>query len=147
MFPNINRTRAPQLGLAMISAVAKELGHQVELFDFTTITLGQEVSSLQARISDFKPDILGVSLHSNEWSFVKELLSSISLGDTITIFGGSHPTIAPEEVITVADVVVIGEGEATFSELLKRIERNEDITRVSGCWVRKNGEIFKNEMR
>jgi len=147
LYPNVNRSRAPQLGLAMISAVAKELGHQVELFDLTTVPSGQETSAFQSRLSDFRPDILGVSLRSNELPFIKELLSSVSLENTITVFGGPHATVSPEEVIPMADVVVIGEGEATFAELLKRIENNEDITDVLGCWVRKNGEIFKNEMR
>jgi len=131
----------------MISAVAKELGHKVELFDLTTIPIGQELSAFRSRLSDFKPNILGISLRSNELSFIKKLLSSNNLENTIIIFGGPHSTLSPEEVITMADIVVIGEGEVTFSELLKRIENNEDITRVLGCWVKKDGEIFKNEMR
>jgi len=147
VYPDLYRAKIPQLGIAMISAVAKGLGHQVKLFDFTKVLDGQEVTAFHSKLTSFKPDVLGVSIRSNEWTFAKELFNLINLENTITIFGGPHATVSPEEVISIADIVVLGEGEETFSELLKKIEKKEDFTKVAGCWVRKDGKIFKNEMR
>jgi len=46
----------------------------------------------------------------------------------------------------IADVVVLGEGERSFSELLKRAAKEENIDDVAGCWTKRDGRIIKNEM-
>lgn len=43
--------------------------------------------------------------------------------NVLIVFGGIHATIAPEECLSVADVVIRGEGEYVFLELIKRIEQ------------------------
>jgi radical SAM superfamily enzyme YgiQ (UPF0313 family) len=65
----------------------------------------------------------------------------------LKVFGGAHATVAPEEVIRIADDVVNGEGEVTFAELLERVARGDDTTNISGCWVKGGDRIFRNEMR
>ena len=147
VYPNVTRQRAPQLGIAMISAIAKELGHQIDIFDLTIIPEGKEILSFKAILSNFKPDILAISSRSNEWTFVKKLCRSANIGNMIKIFGGPHPTVSPEDAIAIADIVVIGEGEEIFSEILKKLEKKEDLTQIPGCWVKKDGKIFKNPMR
>jgi len=146
VYPNVTRQKSPQLGICMIAAIARQLGHECDIFDLTTIPK-DEVLVFKSKIDSFSPDILAVSCRSNEWLFINHLLKSVNVGNILKVFGGSHATVAPEEVIEIADVVVMGEGEETFSELLNKIESGEDIINVAGCWIKQNGRIIKNEMR
>jgi radical SAM superfamily enzyme YgiQ (UPF0313 family) len=147
VYPNIARAKSPQLGICMITAVARQSGHECAIYDVTTIPEGEEISAFKTKLEDFVPDVLAVSCRSNEWPFVKHLFQSVSLYNIIKVFGGPHATVAPEEVIEIADIVVIGEGEDTFSELLQKIVSGDDVSNTAGCWVRANDTIIKNEMR
>lgn len=146
VYPNITRVRRPQLGICSIAAVAHQLGHECELYDLTTIPEGEELSAFESKLESFSPDLLAVSCRSNEWLFLNRLFHSVNVGDTLKVFGGPHATVAPEEVIGIADIVVIGEGEQTFAELLKTIACENDISKVAGCWVKQGSRIIKNEM-
>jgi radical SAM superfamily enzyme YgiQ (UPF0313 family) len=147
VYPNVTRAVSPQIGICMLAAVAHQQGHRCDLYDLTTIPRRQWVSAFRAKLQSFDPDLLAVSCRSNEWSFIEELFHSVEVDNRLKVFGGAHATVAPEEVIRIADVVVIGEGEDTFAELLEKGARGDDTTNISGCWVKEGDRIFKNEMR
>lgn len=131
----------------MIAAIAHQLGHETAMYDLTTIPNGKEIPFFQSKLGSFSPDMLAVSCRSNEWPFIKHLLRSVDAGNILKVFGGPHTTSVPEEVISIADIAVIGEGEDTFREILERITSAKDITDIAGCWVKQDGRIIKNEMR
>ena len=147
VYPNVTRVKSPQLGICSIAGVAHQLGHECDLYDLTTIPEGEELSAFESKLESFSPELLAVSCRSNEWSFISRLFDSVNVSDVLRVFGGPHATVAPEEVIEIADVVVIGEGEQTFSELLKTKICESDITNIAGCWVKQGDRIIKNEMR
>jgi radical SAM superfamily enzyme YgiQ (UPF0313 family) len=147
VYPNVTSQRSPQLGICMIASVARQLGHECFMFDLTCIPHGKEVSRFKSIIGNIKPNLLAVSCRSNEWPMIEKLFRSADLSNIIKVFGGPHATVAPEETLEIADIVVIGEGEDTFSELLKRIEDGKDISKVAGTWTKKDGNIIKNDMR
>ncbi|MFC1912771.1 B12-binding domain-containing radical SAM protein [Chloroflexota bacterium] len=146
VYPNVTRAKSPQLGICSIAAIARQLGHECDLYDLTTIP-EEEISAFRSKLESFTPDLLAVSCRSNEWTFINRLFHSVNVGDVLKVFGGPHATVAPEEVIQIADVVVLGEGEETFSELLKTIACENDIANIAGCWVKQGSRIIKNEMR
>lgn len=147
VYPNVTRARIPQLGICMLSAVAKELGHECALYDLATIRDTQVISAFQLQLKRYAPDVLAVSCRSNEWTFVEHLFQSVDPGPAVKIFGGPHATVAPDEVLQIADVAVIGEGEHTFAELLKRIADEEDLSDVAGCCIKREDTILSNDMR
>jgi radical SAM superfamily enzyme YgiQ (UPF0313 family) len=63
------------------------------------------------------------------------------------VIGGHHATVAPEEVMQIADIAVLGEGEETFAEILRRIDQGDDCSSIEGCWVRKAEDVVRNGMR
>ena len=75
--------------------------------------------------------------------FVKES-SSVPV-----IWGGVHPTLLPEETLKnkFIDMVVIGEGEKTFHELLKALRDNNDLAEIAGLAYKKDGRIKINPHR
>lgn len=147
IYPNVTRVKSPQLGICMIAAVARELGHNCDLYDLTLVAAGEEISTFQKKVDEYKPDILAVSIRSNEFTLVKDLFASIPSEQYIKIFGGPHTTVSPEEVMSIADIAVMGEGEAIFTELLTKITSGQDITHVAGCWVKQQGQLYKNHMQ
>jgi radical SAM superfamily enzyme YgiQ (UPF0313 family) len=147
VYPNVTSQRSPQLGICMIASVARQLGHECYMFDLTYIPRGKEVSSFESNLKSIKPDLLAVSCRSNEWPMIEKLFHSVDVSNILKVFGGPHATVAPEETLEIADIVVIGEGENTFSELLKRIDGGEDTSNIAGTWTKKDGKIVKNDMR
>ena len=63
------------------------------------------------------------------------------------VLGGIHATVAPEECLTVGDIVVRGEGEHTFLELVQYIEQNKDLTGIPGICLRKGDRMLLNPPR
>ena len=61
------------------------------------------------------------------------------------IVGGCHASVAPEESLTYADIVVRNEGEAVLLELLEAISSGEDFSPVRGISFRDDsGRIHHN---
>jgi len=130
----------------MLAGVARQLGHECSLYDLTTIPEGEEISAFHLKLESFGPDLLAVSCRSNEWSFLEQLFESVNLEGIPKVFGGPHATVAPEQVIQIADILVIGEGEETFAQILKKIDHREDTTGIAGRWVKQDDTIVKNEV-
>jgi radical SAM superfamily enzyme YgiQ (UPF0313 family) len=113
-------------GLAILGACAREAGFEVDLIDLRALKdwehFGKEI---QAR----KPDVVGLTMMSVDYNPVIrciEIVKEVS-PTTITVIGGAHPTVALAEVIDnpKIDHIVTHEGEITFVELLKALERGE----------------------
>src|SRR5437016_4549204 len=111
------------IGLTMIGAVAEKSGHEVEILD---LALEPSVEAadrrLRSRLREQAYDLAGLSCMTVEYPgackaahTIRELQPSCRI-----VFGGQHPTIQPNEVAaqSFCDLVVIGEAEETFSQLL-----------------------------
>jgi radical SAM superfamily enzyme YgiQ (UPF0313 family) len=61
--------------------------------------------------------------------------------DVPIVWGGIHPTLMPEQTLEnpYVDLIVSGEGEAAFEELVKALETGSPVSRVPGIWHRENG--------
>tara|TARA_B100000959_G_C14980643_1_gene623306 strand:- start:452 stop:1987 length:1536 start_codon:yes stop_codon:yes gene_type:complete len=103
----------------------------------------KEKKLLFDKISEFNPDIIGMSLRSPYFETVSKITKWIrdKFPEKIVIWGGSHATMCPEECIKHVDYVVIGEGEYP---LLKFIEKR--TTDIKNFWIKKNNEIIKNAL-
>lgn len=108
-------------------------------------------SELEREIESFKPDLIAMSAADPNYIFGLELLGRAKRvnQDIITIVGGPTATYAPEDVITedCVDIVCVGEGEEAVSELCDKMQNNEDIKDVKNLWIKKNGKVYKNEIR
>jgi radical SAM superfamily enzyme YgiQ (UPF0313 family) len=80
-----------------------------------------ESTPLAKVITDFEPDVVALTANTTQimaaWRDA-ELVKSLT--EAHTVLGGPHPTILPEESVAkpFIDIVVRGEGEATWLELL-----------------------------
>lgn len=117
------------IGIAYLSAVARDLGHE----RFLCILHKHDITK---RISEVKPDVIAYSLNSceadNVFKIHKEKVTPTRI---FSIMGGPHPTFYPDTIEeSGADAYCIGEGELAFAELLQALEnglRIDDIQNIS----------------
>lgn len=70
-------------------------------------------------------------------------------GTTPIVWGGIHPTLMPKQTLANenVDIVVQGEGEETFFELVQAIERGAALSGVNGIWFKKDGKTSQTAPR
>ena len=79
------------------------------------------------------------------YSFLKRLSKDIKKHspNTVIIQGGPMASTIPKLILdnTDVDIVVIGEGEATISELIRSLKRNKNLSLVKGIGFKYKGKI------
>lgn len=108
----------PPLGLLYLSAYLKSAGHSVEVYDSTFGSLDE----LRGKLHEARPGLLGIYTNLMTRRFVLQIMSAAKeAGWTVILGGPESANYAPEYLGAGADIVVIGEGEATLAELLAAI--------------------------
>lgn len=133
----------PPLGLAYIGALLERDNNVVRIFD---LTLGPErpFEEKIEEIATFSPEIAGISAMSHNYADALKIARSLkSKIDISIVFGGPHPTIMPEEVLSNehVDFVVIGEGEEIFQKICRNL-RNKKFHGIDGLCYKENGKII-----
>ncbi len=126
-------TESPNLGILYIIAYAKERLSNVEFYYLEPfLSLKEHV----ARVAEIKPDVYAISFTTPRRQLALETISSVkALGlNMLMVAGGAHPTIDPQDVLNIAkvDVCIVGEGEETTYELLKKVSENQSISDIAG---------------
>jgi anaerobic magnesium-protoporphyrin IX monomethyl ester cyclase len=95
--------------------------------------------SMRALLKKSKVDLVAISSMTGAFNQAERLARIAKDAGAFVVMGGFHPTALPEEVLKLScvDVVVIGEGEATFRELVL----NGPSSDVKGIAYRENGSI------
>jgi radical SAM superfamily enzyme YgiQ (UPF0313 family) len=107
---------------------------------------------LEQIIFDTAPDIVGLRcLHKYTDQFHRASAASKQLpNQPLVIGGGPYPSAAPQQTMEVdecLDIVVVGEGEAVFYDLISAYLNKEPLTDVPGIYYRKNGEVKQSKAR
>ena len=163
--------KAP-LGLCYIAGVLNDHGFDVRVYNTDFIKNPRVLSSkditagyntylnslnnldlpvwreIYERINDYSPDIVGITAMTSLFNSalnVAQLVKSLD-SEIPVVLGGVHPTILPQETIknTKVDIVVRGEGEYTFLDILKNFN---NLNEVLGITYKENGQIINNPAR
>jgi anaerobic magnesium-protoporphyrin IX monomethyl ester cyclase len=118
-------------GLAMIGTVARNAGFDIDIFDMRDLD-GWEQFEQTVMIQQW--DVVGITISYVDYQVslkAIEIIRRVSPKSKI-IVGGFVPTIFPEKFIynKNVDYIVVGEGELSFTQLLKYIEKGEESDRV-----------------
>jgi anaerobic magnesium-protoporphyrin IX monomethyl ester cyclase len=111
----IETRTSPSLGLAYLGAVSEQHSHTVRIYDGDV-----EDISLEKVLHEFAPDLIGITANTIQIkSAWRDAALVKSVADIPVVLGGPHPTVLPAESVERAevDIVVRGEGEATWEEL------------------------------
>lgn len=137
-------------GLASISAVLKQGGHDVKLMHLLYLHDEKNFKDKLAALGEF--DIIGFSVRTtafpdsqNYIKWTKELYP-----DVFTICGSYHVTLVPGEVLAApgVDCVCIGDGEYAELELCDAMRDGKDYTDIESLWFKlPDGSFKKNPVR
>ena len=130
------------LGTLYIMSAARAGGHEVRLVE-------NEIEKASRMIDEWQPHFVGYCAYTGYHKPLIELNRRLKQRyDFTSIFGGPHPTFFPEMIEEEGvDIVCRGEGEDALVELLDKAEKDEDYSAVKNMWVKRNGSIFRNEVR
>jgi radical SAM superfamily enzyme YgiQ (UPF0313 family) len=130
------------LGIMHLSAALKREGHETFLICF-------KKENLFKKLKELKPDILAYSITTGahkEYISINKKIKKYFKG--YSIFGGPHPTFYPEIIKEEGiDAVCRGEGEEALVELVNKLEKGKDISKIKNFWIKQNGKIIKNPVR
>jgi anaerobic magnesium-protoporphyrin IX monomethyl ester cyclase len=105
----------PPLGLLYLSAYLKAHGHSVEIYDSTFGTRAE----LERKISESPRGIIGIYTNLVTRGSVLKIIRCAREVDATVILGGPESANYTGEYLRYgADVVVVGEGESTLTDLL-----------------------------
>ncbi len=126
-------TESPNLGILYIIGYAKSRLPEVE---FTYLEPFLSMEEHLGKVKEIKPDVYAISFTTPRRKLSFETIAKVkALGlKMLMVAGGAHPTIDPQDVLknTPIDVCIVGEGEETTTELIKKIQAKEPITDIVG---------------
>jgi len=136
---------APSLGIGYMAAVLEKNNIDVDVLDASALELSYD--EIGEEIIKRNPDIVSISALTPTIGVALDTADKIKQvkPETVVVLGGYHPTFEYESVLSEdsVDVVVRGEGEYTFLELVQSIDKGEDLDNVLGlAFLDKNsGEV------
>jgi radical SAM superfamily enzyme YgiQ (UPF0313 family) len=70
-------------------------------------------------------------------------------GNSPVVWGGPHASLLPDQTLKNKniDIVVQGEGEETFPELVEALDGKRPLSTVKGIWYKENGQTKSTGMR
>jgi len=136
---------SPPLGLAYLGAVSEERGDEVRILDMEV-----EETPLSQVLREERPGLIGITANTIQikaaWRVAQEIKAEMDLP---IVLGGPHPTLLSEESAQrpEVDIVVRGEGEATWIDLCQKLEAGASLEEVEGITYRQNGRVVHNPDR
>lgn len=136
--------------LLYIASYLYRRGISSKILDCEGLMLGRK--EFRRQLQEIKPDVIGFTATTRnryivyeEIKFARNVLPSAKI-----VVGGKHFTPTAEEALRhlpQIDVVVCGEGEETFYELLCVWRQKVSLAKVKGICFRKSGRIIHNPSR
>ena len=133
----------PPLALEYIAAYVEDLV-EVKILDSKAANLSHK--QVKKEVEKYQPDLVGLTVPVT--SAIEDVLGYAKIAKNygcMTVIGGWHPTLAVEQTLSSPwiDIVVRGEGEFTFRELIE----TGSPENVNGLSYKKDGEIIHNPDR
>lgn len=153
----------PPMGLGYLASVVENMGVEVKIVDCLVrgwnheeeindkiIRVGLSGNEIESLVGNFDPDVVGINCQfSRQYKIYHRMFSLVKRVKPvcITIAGGAHVTVCPEEVLNDSncDFIIEGEAEESFREFLLAISQGNDISQVDGLGWKANGRLFFNK--
>jgi radical SAM superfamily enzyme YgiQ (UPF0313 family) len=146
-FPKLtNQNKESRLlpaSVLMVAAPLVEKGYQVKIIDQRVDQNWQETL-----LDELKKEPLVVGFSALTGKQILYALEASKLvknnSSALTVWGGVHASLLPEQTLEnpYVDLVVIGEGEKTFLELIERLASRQSYEDMPGLGYKKEGRIF-----
>lgn len=143
-------TIAPPHALLTVAAPLVKAGYHVTLLDQRTQIITPE--TIQGYISN---ELLCVAVSVMTGTQIRYALAlsqqvrELTGGNVPIVWGGCHPSVLPEQTVVndKVDIVVVGEGDQAFLELVQALEHKRALGNIRGILFKDGGKIVKTESR
>ncbi|MCX8204296.1 MAG: B12-binding domain-containing radical SAM protein [Candidatus Nezhaarchaeota archaeon] len=141
--------QAPHVGLAYLTAVLEQRGFKVWVIDAHPFSdEWQALLSIVLRI--VRPDVVGITSTTSTiyQAYRAARLAKQIRPESFVVMGGPHVTFLDKETLSECnevDIVVRGEGEQTFIELLERLEAGRPLNGTLGLTYRETDGSVRRE--
>lgn len=136
----------PPLWAGYLCAISSSFTDEISVID--NYVEKMDPKSVVDTIVDFKPDILCISVITQTASFSYKVAQGVRYRSPKTkiIFGNVHASYFSDDIISrgLADIIVKGEGEFTFREILELLvnKKSDELHKVKGIVFREDGKII-----
>ncbi|HQM75851.1 MAG TPA: radical SAM protein [Syntrophorhabdaceae bacterium] len=152
----------PPMGLGYLASVIEGMGIQVKILDCLLhgweneedvddlITrVGLSDKEIARYIQDFNPQVVGINCQfSRQYKIYHRMFSIVkeSLPDCITIGGGPHTSVCPEEVLQDpnCDYILIGEAEESLKKFIRSLMNGLKFDNIDGLGWKSDGKMIIN---
>jgi len=142
----------PPLGILYVMGYLKREGYDCTLIDQHATKI--PTTQVLERVKKIDPGIIGFNTltdinHGKRATFIAQIIKKWNPNIKIA-FGNCHATFNHDRILKkypFVDICVRGEGEITFYELVRALEKNGDLKNVLGITYRDNGKIIINSDR
>lgn len=143
------------IGILVVAKVCKNEGWNVYIQENvdSNINIEQKCSDILKKISEYQPDMIGITTRCDTYPFVLFMVEKIKKDhrNIIVMLGGpqaTHTDIQSLKICKEIDLIIRGEGEITTAEVLRAIEDKKDFHDILGITYRnESGEIIANPSR
>ena len=137
----------PPLGLLYLATVLKQNGIAVEVVD--TAVEKFTWNDLKEKLLRTRPQVVGIT-SLTEYRFeafrTAELAKKI-VPEALVVMGGPHVSLTAEDTlrhVPGVDLVIRGEGEGSFLQLIRGLQEGRPLSEVRGLSFREDGRIRHN---
>jgi radical SAM superfamily enzyme YgiQ (UPF0313 family) len=147
---DLGSTVAPPHALLSIAAPVVKAGYRVKVLDQRTQPITKEI--LRDLISS---DLICFGISTMSGTQILNALNmaravrELSDGSVPIVWGGTHPSIMPEQTLMNenVDIVSIGESDETFLELVQALQSKGSLREIKGIMYMDGGKAVRTEDR
>ena len=139
------REARPKLGILYVASYLKSKRPDIDVKFLDCPALNINFDDLPDYVKSFNPDVIGITAVTFT---IVDALKAAEIGKTaqpnaIVVMGGVHVTYYPRETLVSdnVDVVVLGEGEITFFELIEKLKKNSPLSEILGIAYKDKNDI------
>lgn len=128
-------------GVAALAAALKLQHHEVSLLH---VTQPPERQDFVARLEATHPDVIGFSVRTSAVPAVTEWTRwTREAGPAPIVWGGYHPSLAPEECMRIqgVDALIQGDADLVLPQVVDAWAAGDDLQGIPGVWWKDDGEV------
>jgi anaerobic magnesium-protoporphyrin IX monomethyl ester cyclase len=131
------KSELPPLGLLSLAAVLLRENHTVEVLDLDIDPSLGPMMRLGKTLQRFDPAVVGVTAMSDSFRSAREVCRRVKAWNpaALTVLGGVHATMQDARILASCpdvDIVVRGEGEVTFREVVLAQSDRRTVSGIGG---------------
>ncbi|NPA95489.1 MAG: radical SAM protein [Thermodesulfobacteria bacterium] len=139
--------KVPPIGVYYLAASLTQMGHSCHILNW--YNLKDQKSLIEQELKRLQPDITAISiLHANRWGGLDiARVSKRVFPHVPVVMGGPGATFLWQHLLKhfpELDLIVMGEGENTLTDLVTRFDSNQSYDDLAGIAYRKNGVPVQN---